>query len=118
MLAANRYNRLPDHRSLPSTLLGIQAELFHLLDLTSGKIRQRLRLSHSAIQNCDWRDTNRFDRTEALTQTFGRAAFELGYEGIIAPSTTNHPNGRNVVIFPGKLLRSENIKLLTPIPNT
>ncbi|MBD5778783.1 RES family NAD+ phosphorylase [Pelagicoccus sp. NFK12] len=118
MLAANRYNRLQDHRSLPSTLVDIRAELFHLLDLTNGKLRQRLRLSNIAIQNCDWRNTNRFDRAEAITQALGRAAFDLGYEGIIAPSTTSNPNGRNVVIFPGKLLRSESIKLLTPIPNT
>ena len=49
----------------------------------------------------DWMEVNQRGY-ETLSQSFGRAAFELGMEGLIVPSTVDR-RGRNLVWFPANL---------------
>lgn len=114
-LAARRYDNLPDWKSLPRLLVGVKAKLHYLLDLTNGATRQRLRLSLATMLECDWRDDNRFERRESVTQAVGRACYDAGFEGLIVPSQADSPKGVNVVIFPEKLLQADSLRLETPI---
>ncbi|MBK1878784.1 RES family NAD+ phosphorylase [Pelagicoccus mobilis] len=114
-LAQKRYHSLPDYESLPRVLIGLKAKLLHLLDLTDGRIRQRLRISESKITECDWRDENRFENQESITQSLGRAIYNQGYEGIIAPSSADQPDGVCLVLFPSKFLRDNCVQVQTPV---
>ena len=114
-LSEKRYYALPDDTALPKLLVCIEANLFHLLNLTDGKIRQRMRLSLNNIVNCHWRDENSFDNKESITQAFGRAVHEKGFEGLIVPSSAHQPQGVNLVIFPDNKLHDHSLKLKTPL---
>lgn len=114
-LAQKRYHNLPDYQSLPRVLVGLKAKLLHLIDLTNGKIRQRLRISESKIAECDWRDENRFENRESITQALGRAIHNQGYEGIIAPSSADQPHGVCLILFPSKYLRDNCVQVQTPV---
>lgn len=114
-LAQKRYYNLPDYHSLPRILVGLKAELLHLLDLTDGKLRQRLRISESKILNCDWRYENSRAKKESITQSLGRAIHNQGYEGFFAPSSADQPDGVCLILFPSKYLRDHTVQLQTPV---
>jgi len=58
-------------------------------------------LSEDAIRNLDWRRENR-RRREALTQSWGWAFQNAGFEAILVPSAANS-KGVNLVVFPENL---------------
>lgn len=109
-LAQVRYFRLPISKALPRTLVSIEAKLQNVLDLTDGRFRQRLRLAADRIRGHNWRKANR-SLNEALTQAWGRAFFEQGYEAVLVPSSASP--GSNLIIFPDNLGASSSF-IVTP----
>ena len=68
-----------------------------MLDLSNGVVRKSLVVSAKRMCNDDWRKLNRLG-TESLTQAIGRAVYESGFKGLIAPAQAG---GNNLVWFPG-----------------
>lgn len=58
---------------------------------------------------CDWRCENAAGQ-EALPQTMGRAAFELGAHGIIVPSAVKR-TFKNLNVFPDNLSGASQLKI-------
>jgi RES domain-containing protein len=110
-LAHYRYYGIPIEDSMPRTFVAIKTTL-KVIDFRVGTIRQRIRVSLTRLLDIDWRKELREGR-EPLTHTIGRAAFEIGLEGIIVPSAADS-NGTNLLIFPDNLRSVSQIQLLNP----
>ena len=96
-LAERRRLGFSDASGLPLVMRGIQCRLRHVLDLGDGEVRQRLGVSLERLVETNWRRENREGR-EAITQAVGRACYEAGYEGLLAPSSAAWTKV-NVVVF-------------------
>lgn len=57
----------------------------------------------------DWEKLNSRG-VETLAQAVGRAVFDLGFEGLIAPSAQDK-RGRNLIWFPDQLLADSRISI-------
>jgi RES domain-containing protein len=100
-LAHSRYSGLPPANDLPRVFVAISVRLQRVLDLTPGDARRALRVARERMLTEDWRRAR--DRgDEALTQAIGRAAFEVGMEGLLVPSAQPE-GGVNLVVFPENL---------------
>jgi len=111
-LAHNLYYRIPLQDAMPKTFVAIEASLQAVLDLRIGMIRQRLQVSLDRILTVDWRKEVDAGR-EPITQTIGRAAFEVGLEGMIVPSAAS-VGGFNLVVFPQNRQPGSEIRVLNP----
>ena len=114
VLAAIRRKGLPPAKALPQTIVCVDIDITKALDLTDGTIRQRARIGLHRIKTTTWWQDN-YDGREAFTQAIGRAAAELGYEGIIAPSAGDQPHGVNFIIFPGRLQSKSKLTVISSI---
>ena len=83
----------------PTVLTSLHVMLSHVLDLSQGPIRTKLRISLKRMQQEDWRLLNRGSQI-SLTQALGQKLFEVGFEAIVVPSFA-HSGFQNLVIFPG-----------------
>jgi RES domain-containing protein len=101
---------LPVSQALPRVLVSIQVKLQRLLDLTDQKTRRALGVSRAALLAEDWRARNQ-EGGEALTQTIGRLAYELNWEGLLVPSAAR-TGAVNLIFFPGNLLAPESYFLI------
>lgn len=81
----------------PQTRITVQLELQSVLNLTARTTLATLGVTESELTSCDWKAEQDAD-LEPLTQALGRAAFELGVEGLVAPSA-RHVGGANIVLF-------------------
>lgn len=108
-LAHARYFNLPLASSLPRTLVSIDVRLRNVLDLTDGKLRQRLKLGITTLKTHDWRRVNQ-ELRESTTQSWGRSFFETGYEAVLVPSTAT--SGRNLIVFPSNLNRNSKFEVV------
>lgn len=109
-LAHVRYYNLPIGASMPRVFVEVEANLQWILDLRDGAVRQRLRVSRRSMTNDDWRAALNTGG-ESITQTLGRAAFDVGLEGLLTPSAAD-PKGHNLVVFPGNLWESSALTIL------
>lgn len=100
-LAHCRYFAIPIEQSMPRTFVATVVKLKGVLDLRQGRVRQRLQVSQDRILTVDWRKEVRSGRVP-ITQLMGRAAAEIGLEGLIVPSAAD-PNGHNLLVFPENL---------------
>lgn len=100
-LAHYRYFQIPIEESMPRTFVATMVKLRAVLDLRQGRVRQRLQVSQDRILTVDWRTEVRAGRVP-ITQLLGRAAAEIGLEGLVVPSAAD-PNGHNLLIFPENL---------------
>lgn len=94
----------------PRVLVAIEVRLAAVLDLTSGGARRRLRVSSRRMTTEPWEELQAIGQ-EALTQAVGRAAWEVGLEGLLTPSAAS-PNGANLVVFPGRLGSASEMKII------
>lgn len=108
-LSASRYYGFPDERSTPIVLVSASIRFRKVIDLTDGKIRQRLRIAERAILESDWRKENGGGR-ESITQAWGWALAEAGAEAVRVASAA-WPNGTNIIIFPENLSSKSEIKV-------
>ena len=72
-------------KRLPLTLVAIDARLNAVFDFTHARVRKSVGITLTAMNACEWRMDNAAGE-EALTQALGRAAYELGVEGVLVPS--------------------------------
>lgn len=114
-LAVPRRKNLPDAKALPRTMVCVDVAISKVLDLTDGKTRQRLQFGQDRIRDTTWWLDN-YGNTEAITQALGRAAFNLGYEGMITYSAADQPKGINFVIFPDNFQAGSSLIVTTPVP--
>ena len=94
---------------LPKTVIGFEVELTKVLNLTDSKIRQKLGIKVSDLTQTDWEKIQALG-LEAITQTIGRLARQAGFEAILVPSSVWQ--GKNLDVFPDKLLPSSKISVV------
>lgn len=111
-LAHFRYYGFPVHSAMPRTFAAIEVRLLKVLDLTSGDMRQRVRISESRLLNADWRRALDAGKP-ALTHLLGRASFDAGFEGLLVRSAVDE-EGQNLVVFPDNLLPSSKLEVVDP----
>lgn len=111
-LAHYRYYSIPIQDAMPRTFVAISAKLQAVLDLRVGAVRQRLQASLGRILTVDWRKEVAAGR-EPITQSLGRAAAEVGLEGLIVPSAADM-NGHNLLVFPKNLRGGSEIRVIAP----
>ena len=104
--ARGRRMRLPDHKSLPMVMAGVNVKVARLLDFTGAEM-QAIISSFCEAEKTHWRTIQ--NRREAATQAIGRAAFELGLSGIITESQVT--TGKVIVIFPENLTENETLSV-------
>jgi RES domain-containing protein len=97
-LAHARYFGLSEYDAMPRTFVAISVDLSSVLDLTDGKVRQRLAFSLKRIVETDWRKETDAGKVP-FTQWLGHAAADVGFEALLVPSAAE-ANGRNIVAFP------------------
>ena len=108
--AHHRHYGIPIYSALPRTFVAVQVNLQRLLYLVDGEIRQRLRISEERMLDEPWHELQDHAE-EALTQTIGRAAFDLGLEGLVVPSAES-VTGENLVIFPHHLRPGSELNII------
>lgn len=112
--SSSRYYRLPLAKALPLVLVSTDVNLHHVLDLTDGATRQRLRLGISKICRTDWRGENHAGR-EALTQAWGWVIQKAGFEALRVSSAITQKSC-NLIIFPDNLHGSSRVCAAKEIP--
>ena len=111
-LAHHRYYGLPVEDAMPRMFVAMEARLRSVLDFRRGSVRQRIRVSLDRIMTLDWRKEVRAGR-DPITQTIGRAASQLGWEGMVVPSAAD-PKGCNLLVFPQNLQSGSEVRVLHP----
>ena len=97
---------------MPKLVNGVEVHLHRVLDLTAGPVRRRLVLSWDRLIGERWWEQQANDE-EALTQAVGRAAWEAGLEGLLAPSAAR-AGGVNLVYFPERKLPQSSLTIIHP----
>lgn len=96
----------------PRVLFAFEAFGLRVIDLTDGRVRQRLRVSEAKMISTPWKHSRRTKR-EALTQAIGRAALLAGCQGLVVP--TRHSRTQpNIVAFPQSRGTGSRIKTIDP----
>jgi hypothetical protein len=104
--------QIPVEDAMPRMFVAMETNLQRVLDLGRGDVRSRLRVSLERILNLDWRREAREGRVP-VTWLIGQAAFVVGLEGLIVPSSAD-PEGQNLLVFPENLKEEGKIRLLHP----
>jgi RES domain-containing protein len=95
----------------PKVLVGVRLRLSKVLDLVDPRgLRMLPWLVLEELLAEDWRKVNDAGH-EAQSQALGRAAHDLGAEGVLAPSA-RVPGGINIVCFPDSLVSQSQMKIL------
>jgi RES domain-containing protein len=105
------YYKLPVSRIRPKVVVGVRLRLGKVIDLANPHgIRKQSWLRLEELLREDWRRVNDAGR-EAQSQAFGRAAYEIGAEGVLAPSARVR-GAVNLVYFPESILGHGNVRIL------
>lgn len=108
--AAERFG-LEVQELLPQTFCAVEVRLEALLDLSDRRIQRRLKYSYDDMVVEDWwavQDAGDVARTQFL----GHQALECGYEGLIAPSAADRPDGRNLIVFLENLSVASHLRIV------
>lgn len=95
-----RYYGIDIARAMPRVFVAIECRFERVLDLTAGRIRQRLRVSRERMLD-DWRKLTASGKP-VITQWIGQAVSLAGFEAMLVKSGAA-PDGRNIIWFPGNL---------------
>lgn len=95
----------------PRVFCGAKVRLYRVLDLTDPKVRGRLGFTLQELAGEDWHAIQREGR-ESWTQAIGRGVCERAFEGMIVPSARDQPRGRNLIVFPDKLLPASRLEIV------
>jgi RES domain-containing protein len=114
-LAHSRRFGIADADAMPRVLRSIDVRLLRAGDLTDGLVRRRLRATLADLVEEPWFERNGAGR-EALTQAVGRAAYQAGLDGLIAPSSQSR-SGFVLVVFPDLLKPGARCAAIEGSPN-
>jgi hypothetical protein len=93
----------------PRVLVELEAQLSRVADLTGiDDLLAWPTLGELLSEN--WEALNAAHK-ETLSQTFGRALFELGFSGLLAPSARDR-RGRNLIWFPRNFGPGERVSIV------
>jgi RES domain-containing protein len=95
----------------PRVFAGARVRLRAVLDLTDASIRRRLGFTLAELLDEDWQGIQD-EGDESWTQAIGRGVYVAGFEGLLAPSARDRPNGENIVVFPDNLRPGSRIEIL------
>lgn len=95
----------------PRVVCGATVALSRLLDLTDARIRHEIGFSLNELLEEEWLALQQ-QGEESWTQAIGRGARAAGFEGLIAPSARDLPDGVNLVYFPEYLQAGSHVILL------
>jgi RES domain-containing protein len=110
-LATSRYYGWPDETNLPLTFVAIRVKLHLILDLRrDGPAYETLGMTRDLMVEEDWHRVSD-PSLEAATQSGGRIARKVGFEGLFVPSAAN-ASGSNLVWFPGRLHADSELKIV------
>lgn len=110
VLAHFRHYGIPIASAMPRVTVSIQVLLGRVLDLTDGLTRSTLRVSERRMLREPWRAAQQAGR-EALTQSLGRLAHDLGWEALLVRSAARR-GGVNLVVFPETLSRRSSLEII------
>ncbi len=95
----------------PKVLVGVRLKLGKLIDLISPRgLRVQPWLQLDELLAEDWRKVNDTGH-ESQSQAFGRAAHDVGAEGLLAPSA-RVPGGANLIYFPESVRGAGKLEIL------
>lgn len=94
-------------KMLPRTTVGVKVRLSRVLDFTRIGILRQIGISKSVLAGTDWERIQNVENKEAVTQSIGRFAKQVGFEAILVPSAVWR--GKNLDIFPDNVLPSSEI---------
>jgi RES domain-containing protein len=95
----------------PKVVVAVRVHLFKVLNLVSRRgIGAKPWLELTKLQAEDWHKVN-YAGYEAQSQAFGRAAHDIGVEGILVPSVRVQ-GGINLVYFPQSLTPKSKVEIL------
>lgn len=95
----------------PRVMAGAAIKAKRLLDLTNSGIRKKLGFSLNELLDEDWKGIQDGGE-ESWTQAIGRGAHLAGFEGLIVPSAQDRPKGKNIVIFPDRLMKGSRCEVI------
>lgn len=95
----------------PRAFCGAAVTLQSVLDLTDKDIRRVLGFTLAELVEEDWLAIQQ-EGDESWTQAIGRGALEAGFEGLLAPSARDRPDGVNLVVFSANLRRGSTIDII------
>ena len=105
------YYKLPLTAVKPRAVVGVQLKLGKVIDLTNPQgVRKQPWLRLEELLAEDWRKVNDAGH-ESHSQAFGRAAHDVGAEGLLAPSAQVR-SGVNLVYFPESVLGPGKVEIL------
>ena len=107
-----RVSGLEVAEALPRTVIGIQVRLSRVLDLTNPRIRHRLGVIKRELVETDWEFIQNVLGEESLTQQLGRFARDAGLEALLVPSAALPRTGKNLDIFPDRLLPTSSLHVV------
>jgi RES domain-containing protein len=97
---------------LPVTTISIEVKISRVLDLTDSHLRKTLGISKKILTDTDWEHIQEVLQREAITQSIGRFARDANFEAILVPSGVSR--GKNLDIFPDRLLSTSFLTLVNP----
>ena len=101
-LATFRYYGWDLYAAMPRVFRALDVRLSRVASLRLRRVRQQIAPWLKAAREEDWRHLQSTGR-ESTSQAIGRAAFELGLEGLLVPSHAARTR-TNLIVFPGNLL--------------
>jgi len=110
--ARGRFFGVPDYEALPVVMVALDIHLAKSLNLSARDVRRTLQVSRADLVDVNWRAEQDAGH-EALTQAIARAAFAVGFEGLIVPSTAAR-EGINIVVFPTRLGAASRLEVRNP----
>jgi RES domain-containing protein len=111
VFASHRYYKLPIAMALPRVVAAFEFAVDTMFDLTGERILDVFGVALERIEAESWRAA-RDSGAESTGQAIGRAAWELGLQGLLVPSA-ERPGGTNVVLFPQRL-PPDAMKIINP----
>jgi RES domain-containing protein len=100
-LATFRYYGWPLYGAMPRVFRALELRLVRVASLRHRKVREHLAPWLKASLAEDWRSLQASGQ-EGTSQAIGRAAFVLGFEGLLVPSHAARA-GTNLIAFPDNL---------------
>lgn len=94
----------------PRVIVAARVRVGRVLDLTDAAIRRKIGFTLQELLDEDWRGIQATGE-ESWTQAIGRGARAAGFEAILA-SSARHRGGKNLVVFPDRLMTGSRLKLL------